>query len=261
MRTNPVRRALSGGGACFGTFAFEFASEGLGRLTADAGADFLVLDQEHSGFGLERLRPLLLGSRAAEPLVPIVRVASPRALDSIGAALDLGALGVMVPMLEDADQARDAVAATRYPPDGRRGFGILFADEHGGDVPAYCRAMNEEVLVIGQIETEAALDRVEELAAIDGVDVLFVGHLDLSISLGVPGQLESPRFVAALEQVVAACEAAGKTAGMNAASAEQGQHLLELGFRCVGFSHDLELYRDALARGVAELRAAAASPP
>jgi 2-dehydro-3-deoxyglucarate aldolase/4-hydroxy-2-oxoheptanedioate aldolase len=255
VRRNPVKRQLASGGKSFGTFAFEFVSEGLGRLTASAGADFLVLDLEHSGFSLERLRPVLLGSLAADPLVPIVRVPRPGDLHAIAAALDLGALGAMVPMLETVEQAEAIVAATRYPPQGSRGFGILFDDELTGDVAAYCREMSEEILVIGQIETRTALERVDKLAAVDGVDVLWVGHLDLSISLGIPGGFNDPRFTDALARVVAACETVGKAAGMNASSPGQGAELLKLGFRAIGYAHDIELYRDALRHGVSQLRA------
>lgn len=255
MRTNPVKRRLAEGGTAFGTIAFEFASEGLARLTASAGADFLVWDQEHSGFTTERLRGALLSARAVPGLVPVVRVPAPEPAHAIAAALDLGALGVMVPMVQTARQAASVVAATRYPPQGERGFGVLFDDEHEGDVVGYLGHANREVMVIAQIETAAGLAVVDEIAAVDGVDVLWVGHFDLSLSLGIPAEFDHPRFLAALDEVVAACERHHKTAAMLAGSVEHGRSLLDRGFRCLGYSHDLELYREALREGLAGLRA------
>jgi 2-keto-3-deoxy-L-rhamnonate aldolase RhmA len=254
MRSNHVKRRLLAGGRAFGTVAFEFATEGLARLTASAGADFLVLDQEHSGFSSERLRTSLLGARTVPDLVPIVRVPSASDSHALAVALDLGALGVMVPMVQSPEDAEAVVRAVRYPPAGDRGFGVLFDDEHGGDVVSYLEYANDEILVIVQVETTRGLDAAEEIAAVEGVDVLWPGHFDLSVSLGIPAQFDHPRFVAALDRVVAACEGHGKTAAMLAATVEQGHRLQDAGFRCLGFSHDVELYRDALRAGLTQLR-------
>jgi 2-keto-3-deoxy-L-rhamnonate aldolase RhmA len=254
MRTNQVKRTLAGGGTVLGTIAFEFATEGLARLTASAGAEFLVWDQEHSGYTSERLRSAMLAARATPQLVPIVRVPASAPVHHTSVALDLGALGVMVPMVQTPDEARAIVRATRFPPSGARGFGVLFDDEHGGDVVGYMAQANEEILVIAQVETTTALDGVDEIAAVDGVDVLWVGHFDLSASLGIPAQFEHPTFVDALRRVVAACQEHDKAAAMVAGSIEHGHELLGLGFRCLCYSHDLELYRNALAIGIAGLR-------
>jgi len=254
MRTNQVKRTLAEGGTVLGTIAFEFATEGLARLTASAGADFLVWDQEHSGYTSERLRSALLAARATPRLVPIVRVPACTPAHHAAVALDLGAMGVMVPMVQTPDEARAVVRATRYPPSGARGFGVLFDDEHGGDVVEYMARANEEILVIAQVETAATLEAVDQIAAVEGVDVLWVGHFDLSVSLGIPAQFEHPLFLDALQRVVEASQDHGKAAAMVAGSIGHGRALLDVGFRCVGYSHDLELYRDALATGLAGLR-------
>lgn len=254
MRTNHVKRRLAAGGTVLGTMAFEFATEGLARVTAAAGADFLIWDQEHSGFTSERLRCALLAARAVPELVPLVRVPAREPAHAIAVALDLGALGVMVPMVHSAAQADAIVTAARYPPSGERGFGVLFDDEHGGDVVAYMAEANHEILVIAQIESVAGLNAAGEIAAVDGIDVLWVGHFDLSVSLGIPADFEHPRFRDALARVVSASDASGKAAAMLASSVAHGERLLDMGFRCLGYSHDLELYRDALRAGVAALR-------
>ena len=236
-----------------GTFVFEFATTGLARIAASAGAEFLVLDREHTGHGTDAVRIFLASARSA-PIVPFVRVP---AVDphAVAAALDLGALGVMVPMVQNAEQARLVAGAARYPPIGRRGFGVLFVDEHGGDVPRYMEEMNREVAVIVQIESTEALQNVDQIAAVAGADVLWIGQYDLTTSLGIPGQFDHPDFDAALRTVVSACERRGKAAGMATDSVEDAERLLERGFRLLAYGHDITLYRRALGDGVARLRA------
>jgi 2-keto-3-deoxy-L-rhamnonate aldolase RhmA len=254
MRENPVARTLRAGGTAFGTFALEFVTSALPRTAASAGAEFLVLDQEHSGFTSETLRTVLGAARASD-IVPIVRVPS---VDShaISVALDLGALGVMAPRVESADEAQTVASAARYPPGGRRGFGILHVDEHGGDVERYMREANEEILVVVQIESSAAVESLDEIAAVEGVDVLWIGQYDLTASLGIPGKFDHPEFLAALAATVEACNRHGKAPAMATDSLETAQELLGMGFKCIAFGHDLTLYRAGLENGLQALRAA-----
>jgi 2-dehydro-3-deoxyglucarate aldolase/4-hydroxy-2-oxoheptanedioate aldolase len=245
---------LRGGGTVVGTFVFEFATHTIARVVDGAGADFVVLDGEHSGHTLEGLRVALAGGRGLD-VVPLVRVAT---LDrhAIGGALDAGARGVVVPMIGSVAEAEAAVAWARYPPAGRRGFGLLLADEHEDDVAGYLAAANGEIAVAVQIETAAGLDAVEAIAAVDGVDVLWVGQYDLTASLGIPGDFSHPRFEAALERVVAACRRHGKAAAMSSDSAAELTALAGRGFRCLAYGHDVVVYARALQSGIAEVRAA-----
>jgi 2-dehydro-3-deoxyglucarate aldolase/4-hydroxy-2-oxoheptanedioate aldolase len=254
-RRNPVARELRQGGSAFGTFALEFVTAGLPRTAASAGAEFIVLDQEHSGLTSETLRTVLAAARASD-IVPIVRVPAVDA-HAISVALDLGALGVMAPRVDSADEARAVVSAARYPPVGRRGFGILHVDEHGGDVERYMREVNEEILVIVQIESADAIRSVDAIAAVDGVDALWIGQYDLTASLGIPGRFEDPSFLEALAALVTACEQHGKAPAMATDSVEAGRQLLMKGFRCIAIGHDLTLYRVALEQGLQGLRAEA----
>jgi 2-dehydro-3-deoxyglucarate aldolase/4-hydroxy-2-oxoheptanedioate aldolase len=257
MRVNPVLATLRGGGTVVGTFVFEFATHTIARVVNGAGADFVVLDGEHSGHTLEGLRTALGGARGLD-VVPMVRVAT---LDrhAIAGALDAGARGVVVPMIDSAEEARAAVAHARYPPEGRRGYGILLADEHGGDVAGYMAAANREIAVFAQVETAAALDDVEAIAAVEGLDALWVGQYDLTTSLGIPGDFGHPRFEDALDRVVAACRRHGKAAAMSSDSAADLAGLAARGFRCLAYGHDVVVYARALEAGIAEVRAAARS--
>lgn len=254
MRENYALQKLRAGEVAVGTFVMEFATVGLPRTVASTGMDFLVLDLEHSGHGREMLRSVLSAARSA-PIAPFVRVPSvdPHA---VSLALDLGALGVIVPRVESPEEAGVVVAAAHYPPGGRRGFGILYVDEHDGDVAGYMRDANREIAVIVQIESAGALERVDEIAAVEGVDALWVGQYDLTASLGIPGDFDHPRFLEALAAVVAACRQQGKAAAMATDDLDHAKRLLDQGFRCLAYGHDLTLYRRALSEGIESLCAA-----
>ncbi len=258
MRRNPVLERLRTGGVAVGTFAIELASPSLARVAATAGAEFIALDQEHSGFGSETVRSFLAGARAAD-IVPLIRVASKHS-EPLSLALDLGALGVIVPFIESAEEATAAVSSLKYPPLGRRGFGLLHLDEHDGAVGPYMAEANDRTMVVVQIESRSGLDDVERIASVAGVDVLWIGQFDLTASLGIPGQFDSPLWEEALDRVVSACRAAGKAAAIAAETPAEVEPLLERGFRCISFGHDLTLFRRGLAEGVTAVREIRGSP-
>jgi 2-dehydro-3-deoxyglucarate aldolase/4-hydroxy-2-oxoheptanedioate aldolase len=162
----------------------------------------------------------------------------------------------MVPLVEAPEQASRIVEAAKYPPKGRRGVsgGLAHDDYLGDDVAsAMCRA-NAETLLIAQIETGKGVECAREIAGVEGIDVLWMGQMDLSTSLGVPGQYAHPTYLAALRAIVEAAEVAGKAAGFLAFSHEEGLALAEMGFRCIAYRSDVGLYRDALSRGITDLR-------
>jgi 2-dehydro-3-deoxyglucarate aldolase/4-hydroxy-2-oxoheptanedioate aldolase len=253
MRANPVKRALRDGGIAVGTFVFEFATTGIARLAAGAGAEFVVLDLEHTGWSLETLRGVL--ATVVPPLVPVVRVPATE-YHFIARALDVGAMGVMVPMVETADQARRIVQAAKYPPVGRRGaaFGVAHDDYRGGDILATMAAADAEGLLIAQVETAAGVAHAEAIAAVDGIDVLWVGHFDLTSSMGIPGQFDHPDFARAVRGVAAAARAHGKAAGFMCTDVASGRALLAEGFRVLAYGGDLWLYQQALREGISGLR-------
>lgn len=258
MRENPVKRALEAGGVALGTMIFEFSTTGIARLTAEAGAEFAVFDLEHTGWSEETLR-MLAGTARATELVPLVRVPAIE-YHLLARPLDLGVMGLMVPMVGSEEQARLVVECAKYPPLGRRGFGLLYRDEHeAGGVAATMTKANREQLLIAQIETAAGVARAEQIAAVEGIDVLWIGHYDLTCSLGIPGQFEHPQYLRAVERVLEACREHGKPAGMMVASVEEGRALLAQGFRCLAYWGDLWLYQQALREGLEALRPAAAS--
>ena len=254
MRENPVKRSLAGGGRPLGTMVCEFLTSNIPRLVRSAGGEFVLYDLEHSGFGVETLRDLLPATNAAG-VVPLVRV--PDAVyDSISRSLDLGALGVMIPGCESAAEARMFVESARFPPQGKRGFGLLYADvwEPEG-LPATMAKANAENLLIAQIETAAGLEAVEAIASVDGIDVLWVGQFDLTTSLGMPGQFDTDAYRGALDRIVSAARAHGKHVGMVCSSVDDTRAMLDQGLSLIAYSFDTWLFEGALREGLAGIRA------
>jgi 2-dehydro-3-deoxyglucarate aldolase/4-hydroxy-2-oxoheptanedioate aldolase len=258
MRENPVKRTLYAGGVAIGTMVFEFTTPGIGRIAEAAGADFVLFDQEHTPWGLETLAAAMTVMRFTRS-VPLVRVPTLQP-HLVSRLLDAGALGVMVPLVETPEQAVRIVEAAKYPPSGHRGVsgGLAHDDYREDDVAGAMRLANTETLLIAQIESAKGVERAREIAAVEGIDVLWMGQMDLSTSLGVAGQYGHPTYLAALESIVAAAKASGKAAGFLAFSHEEGLALLKMGFRCIAYRSDIGLYRDALAYGITALRAAGA---
>lgn len=255
MQRNLVKEKLLAGQRSIGTFVFEFATTGIARIAAEAGAEFVVFDMEHTGWSVETIRMLIATSRAAN-LAPFVRVPATE-YHFIARVLDMGAMGIMVPMVESAEQARRLVASAKYPPAGRRGaaFTIAHDDYTGGDIAEKIESANRETLLFAQIETAAGVEHVEEIAAVPGIDILWIGQFDLSISLGIPGQFDHPRFGESTNRVLAACQTHGKTAGVMATDATSGKAMLDQGFRIMAYCGDLWIYQAALRQGIEALRA------
>jgi 2-keto-3-deoxy-L-rhamnonate aldolase RhmA len=254
MQDNAVKRRLADGGVALGTMVFEFGTTGIARIAAAAGAEFVVFDMEHNGWSIETVRTLFATARAAE-VVPMVRVPAAE-YHLLARPLDVGAMGLMVPMVESAAQARRFVEYSKYPPVGRRGagFGMAHDDYRTGNIVEKMAHANRELLLIAQIETAAGVEHVEEIAGTDGIDVLWIGHNDLSTSLGIPGEMRHPRYLEAVERVRSACQDHRKALGFMASSIEEGSRLIQWGARCIAYGGDIHLYRTALSEGIAALR-------
>jgi 2-dehydro-3-deoxyglucarate aldolase/4-hydroxy-2-oxoheptanedioate aldolase len=254
MRENPVKQRLAAGGHAFGTMVFEFFTPGISAIMAAAGAEFAIFDTEHGGVGIETIKQQMAYARGTA-CIPMVRVPGTE-YHAIAAALDAGALGIMAPMVESAGQAAELVACTRYPPAGRRGaaFQIAHDDYAAGPVAGKLAAANDRTLVIAMIETAAGVAEVEAIAATPGVDVLWLGHFDLTNSMGIPGQFEHPEFLAAVHRIRDAALRHGKAAGMMAGDDAWGQRFLALGFRMIACGLDHLVFQAALSRGLQALR-------
>jgi len=235
---------------------FEFRTPAIGQIAANAGAEFVLFDCEHSPTDDEKLLGMLAAMRHT-PAVPLVRVRGAQ-YHHIARVLDVGALGIMVPMVESRAQAEAVVAAAKYPPQGRRGaaFGIAHDAYDAATLVETMRSANDETLVIAQIETRAGLENVEEIGAVEGIDVLWIGHFDLTNSLGIPGEFGHPQYVQALHRCAGVAKRFGKAAGFMAGSPAEADHMIALGFRAIAYSGDIWIYQRALRENLEAIRSA-----
>ena len=237
-----------------GTFICEFMTPGIATLCAKAGADWVLLDLEHSGYTLDSARPALYAA-GSEDITTIVRVPGAQQ-HLVSTALDAGAQGIMVPWVNSAQQAQRIASWMKYPPVGTRGsaFGMAHDRFSPGSPATKQHQLNESTLFLPQIETPEAVDQAAQIAAVSGVDVLFVGPLDLSTNLGIPGQFTAPQFIDALGQVAQAARSASIPAGIFAATEELGTTAMELGFTVISQSADVAVFGAALAAGFQRIR-------
>jgi 2-dehydro-3-deoxyglucarate aldolase/4-hydroxy-2-oxoheptanedioate aldolase len=234
-RTDLRRRVLAGE-VTFGAFA-SLASPMAAEILGRTGLDWAILDLEHSTLTETDLLAGIYALQATRATA-LVRVEEGTRL-RIGRALDFGAEGLMVPRLETVDQVRDAVSWMRFPPDGIRGLATSTRGAGQGSVAhADIHRLNALLLGVFQIESPTAVENAGAMAAIDGVDVLFVGPADLSHSLGVPGQFSDPTFIAALESVAEAAGKHGKAAGILLKGAEDVPASLDRGYTFIGLGSD-----------------------
>lgn len=216
----------------------------VAEICAGSGLDWLLIDAEHGPNGLESILAQLQAV-AAYPITPMVRIPSDDAV-IVKQVLDLGAQNLLVPMVSSADQARAVVAAAHYPPRGRRGVGsALSRSARWNRVEGYLPDAGEHVSVTVQVETADAVDAADQIAAVDGVDAVFVGPSDLAASMGLLGQQTHPDVVAAVHRAFEAVRAAGKPVGVNAFDPQAAQEYLDAGASFVLVGADVAL----LARG------------
>lgn len=229
---NPVKDALAGGGTVVGAFA-RLGSVEAAEVCAHAGCDFVIVDMEHAPVSWERAAAMLVAVEAAGA-TPVVRV-STAARDLITRGLDAGAHGIMVPRVDDLATAEAAVAATRYGPGGTRGtatnrragYGLRMSYED------YVEAANRSTLVVLQIESVEGVKNAAAIAAVPGVDCLFVGLADLSVDMGLPGGWELPEVVEQTEVVLAACRDAGIALGVPTPSTAMARDYAARGARFI----------------------------
>lgn len=231
IRDQVLKGKLVSGGWC------SIGSSLTAEMAGLAGFDWVLLDIEHGSGDLESLLGQLQAV-SATPAAGIVRIAwndAPR----FKRVLDMGASGVMVPYVNNASEATLAAQAMRYPPEGTRGVAKSNrGSSFGANFDEYFATANDNLLTIVQIETTDAVKNAPEIAAVDGVDVLFVGPLDLSVNMGIVGQSDHPDFKEALSEVVSACKTAGKAAGIILSKVEQVEGIVEQGFTFIALGTD-----------------------
>lgn len=226
------------------------------EVAAASGVDWVVLDLEHGGGSEDQIGATAVAT-GAYGAGTIVRVETAERI-RIGRALDAGAAGVMLPRLDSVADVRQALEHFRYPPNGDRGVATYNrASRWGGDPEALARAVTE-ILGVVQIESVPAVEAVEQIAALDGADVLFVGPLDLSYALGAPRDFRTPEFLSASDRVLAAAQHHGKVAGILAADGPGACYWRDRGFRFLAVGSDSTLLAAGARSAVDQLHARSA---
>jgi 2-keto-3-deoxy-L-rhamnonate aldolase RhmA len=232
---NQLKEKLYGGKSSFGTW-ITIGSPDVADTLKQLPFDWFVLDTEHSYFSTESARNMML-TLLDTKIVPIVRVGE---VDQylIKRALDIGGYGILVPFVNTRQEAERVVNYSKYPPLGSRGAGPVRAAGYGNNLKEYVTTANEEVLVGVQVETAEALSHAEAIAATSGVDIVFVGPSDLTMSLGLVTDRGNPKVLEAMQSVVKICDRLGKIPGTLAASPEEVKKWQKLGFRFIALGSD-----------------------
>lgn len=252
---NLLKRKLQNGEKPIGMF-FDTASEYLMECLGRTGLDFVIIDNEHSPIEAETSARLI---RTAElsGLTPLCRVRD-SSRPAILKLLDVGAQGLIIPNVHTVEQVRDIISYARFYPIGQRGFCPSRKDGWGfdglGSVPETMEHFNRETLIIPQCETVGALEHIEEIASMRGVDGIFVGPFDLSISMGIPGDFANPVFQAALTRIINACRAAGKWCIFFTGSVEGVADGFARGFDGMAYSLDAAVFIEAVKERVERAR-------
>lgn len=229
-----IRQALAGGKLQIGTIVTLEAPAVAERL-AQAGFDWLFLDGEHAPLDSARLQTILQAVGGRCPC--LIRIPS---IDEVWVkqALDIGADGVIAPRIRSADEAKRVVDWCRYPPEGTRSVGVGRAQGYGARVGEYLSRANQDIAVVLQIEHADAVESLQEIATVKGVDALFVGPYDLSASLDVPGAVDDDRVTAAIERVGEVCREHGVTAGIFGINAGAATPWIARGFTLIAVGID-----------------------
>ena len=257
MRINRTKQRLKDGHVAVGISHSQLGTAEIPKMFGAAKMDWVFLDSEHSPFSSDTLHDLIRAYLMTDVTV-VVRVCDFQ-YDLVSRALDSGAEGIIFPRSEDPDQLAHAVRGAKFPPMGHRGYGL-------GPPQVGYRAMtfeevishaNDHTLLIAQIESTTALDRLDELASVPGLDALLVGPADLSIALGVPGDWLNPKLVEAIDRVIAACNANGIFPAIQVRNFELADFWIDRGMKLIGCGNDLAVLWGAVSDLANQLRAKA----
>lgn len=238
---NRIKQALRQGQSVIGTMIAELRQPAVVQLLANAGFDFVIIDNEHGAFTIETIADL---ARMAVyvGVTPIVRIPD-LAYPYLAQSLDAGAQGIMAPRISTAAQVREVVQMMKYPPLGMRGSALSrgYTRFKGGPVVETMAVANEETLLIVQVETRGAVDHIEEIVTTPGVDITLIGPNDLSIALGVPGQQDHPDMQAAIQKMIDACQRHGVYPAIHINDLKLAVYWTKQGMRLVSSSAEIGL--------------------
>ena len=248
---NQLKETLKAGKAAIGTF-IQIGHPDITEMLSNAGFDWLLLDGEHGPFGIETMQTMLQAMNGTKT-VPIIRAPWNDPV-YIKRALDIGAYGLLIPLVSSKREAENVVHALRYPPGGIRGVGPRRASRYFLDFKEYVATVDAELLVMVQIETREAVQNITEILAVDGIDSYFVGPMDLSAALGHMGDVNHPEVVETIAKIVEAGKKAKKIGGIYAFSVEDIEKRIKQGFQFISFGSDSRLLMGSAQESLKKIR-------
>lgn len=249
-----LKAKLKNGGLVIGTMISEIRNPNLVYMLAQCGFDFFIIDNEHGAYSPETISNMIAAARGAGISI-VVRIPEIRR-EAIMKPLDSGAAGLLVPMVNTADQAKEIMTYAKYPPMGERGVALSRAHSSYGrpNAAEYLNQANQTTFIAVQAESPQAIENLESIASTPGVDAIFVGPADLSVGMGIPGQITHPKEVEAIEKVLAICQKHDVVPGIHMSKRETLKNWIRRGMRFVTFSSDVDLLARAAQESLAHLR-------
>jgi 2-keto-3-deoxy-L-rhamnonate aldolase RhmA len=242
---NSFKQKLRSGEVALGQMVLELFTPGVGPVLAACGLDFVIYDMEHGRCDIATVAEMIASCRGSG-ITPMARVPDLEAAP-LARILDLGAMGIMVPRVETRAQVERIVAELKYPPQGKRGVALGLAhDLYRPGGAAYLSQANEETSVIVIVETVRAFENLEEIVSVPGLDVAWMGHYDLTTSMGIPAQFDHPRFLGAMDSLLQACAKYNVAPGFLPPTAADAAHWIGKGFRALSLGSDIGVFRDAV---------------
>jgi 2-dehydro-3-deoxyglucarate aldolase/4-hydroxy-2-oxoheptanedioate aldolase len=259
MRTNTTRERLAQGEVVYGCGLQVYRAPEIPRLFAAAGFDYVFIDMEHGSFSLETAHDMIIACKLAG-ITPIVRVGEVQ-YTLCARLLDQGAQGIILPRVEDPTVLEEALSWMRFPPLGKRGYGInpTMIDYEMRPMAEVIEHQNRETLVVVQFETVRAVEAADELLSLKGLDVMMIGPADLSIALGVPGQFDSPLLVDTVDKLIAKCVQHGVVPGIQTRGVAMAKFWADRGMRFVGVAAEHVFLMEKCKEAMATLRPAKAA--
>ncbi|HEV2447657.1 MAG TPA: aldolase/citrate lyase family protein [Candidatus Sulfopaludibacter sp.] len=261
MRVNTTREKLSRGETVIGCGLQCYRSPEIARTFAAAGFDYVFIDMEHGSYDLETAQDMIAASNGSG-ITPIVRVGE-LLYSLVARLLDSGAQGIILPRVEDPKILAEALSWIRFPPMGKRGYGVnttMIGYEARG-FKEIIEHQNLNTLAVVQFETKLAMERADELLSIRGMDIAMVGPADLSIALGIPGEFDNPLLISTVEILIEKCNRHGVVPGIQTRSTAMAKAWVERGMRFVGAGAEHGLLLEKSKETVGVLRAARAAQP
>jgi 2-dehydro-3-deoxyglucarate aldolase/4-hydroxy-2-oxoheptanedioate aldolase len=255
MRVNQTRERLAAGETVFGCGLQTYRSAEIARTFAAAGFDYVFIDMEHGAFDLETVHDMIRASLDSG-ITPIVRVGE-LLYSLVARLLDAGAQGIILPRVEDPRILEEAMSWFRFPPDGKRGYGVnpTMVNYEARTFPEIIEHLNRNVVSVVQFETRTAMERADELLSVKGVDIAMVGPADLSIALGVPGQFDHPLMLSTIDTLIEKCLKHGVVPGIQTRGVAMSRMWAGRGMRFVGAAAEHALLLEKAKEAVAALRA------